>query len=168
MELCNDCHGCSVKIRWNVKYFMRSWCGGYIVRWKRWIDEKIGYKWCYYLLSKRPPIDRSAWLRDWPFFLRECVTTENICVNAWNDFHAWCVESIKFLRDFVKWPILNPIFAILRQNPNSLCPPFVRISRKMKLNSLLVGLMKTIFRSVKTCLEFEYYLWAWSFTIMNG
>ena len=56
-------------------------------------------------------------------FLSQCVNAwkrKIICVNALNDFHAWCVKSITFmrefvktlffLRDFVKWPISNPIF----------------------------------------------------------
>ena len=36
-----------------------------------------------------------------------------IVVNAWNDYHAWCVKSIHFLREFVHENLIfNPIRAI--------------------------------------------------------
>ena len=73
------------------------------------------FNWVLEHIFKEAP-HRCAWLA---FFS---------CVNMWNDCHAWCVKSMKFLRefvktksflrDFVKWPIFNLNFAILRENPN--------------------------------------------------
>ena len=94
----------------------------------------------YTYASMRPPIGlRDAWL---DFF--SCVNAwkrKKMYVNAWNDFHAWCVKSIKcvrefvktefFLRDFVKLPIFNPIFGILRENPNFPLFAWMRASEKM-------------------------------------
>ena len=53
--------------------------------------------------SKEAPIGlRDAWLS---IFLCEYVKTKKICVNAWNDFHAWCVKRSTYLREFVKMKI---------------------------------------------------------------
>ena len=47
-----------------------------------------------------------------PFFLRECVITKKICVNSWNNFHVWCVKSIKFVKNIFSCVItLNDPFS---------------------------------------------------------
>ena len=73
------------------------------------------------LFIKYKCLFNEACLRDLPFF-NCCVISwkpKNICVNAWNDYYAWCVKSLKVLREKPKisaWIHKTYIFCVISWN----------------------------------------------------
>ena len=63
---------------------------------------------------------RSAWLA--LFFCMNARKRRKIHVNEWNDFHAWCLKDINFLREFIKTNFFLRYFMIIMRY--CMKPPF--------------------------------------------